>query len=201
MGYYGKTITGSDNYHDFTADFYYFFGYKDTDDIDDEYITKEMVEAKFDDMVKWFNSNFGHQNELQFLAYHLLRIGVDLSDDRIDLFISEFETDSWSKEDLERRIYMSECVEKLKKYKTDKSPIDIDSDEIDFEYYFIKKRTEQSVKIANVDEIKKMFEDKCDIVIKDVLTDNYNLIFTLSDDDFKKTNGSLFGVKFLMYVE
>ena len=86
MGHFGKSITASDDYFDFTADLSEFLGYKFSDNLEDEeeydgYLTKEMMESRYDDIRDWFNSKYKLVTELQFLAYHLVRLGVDLKDE------------------------------------------------------------------------------------------------------------------------
>jgi hypothetical protein len=210
MGHFGKTITASDAYEDFTADLLGFFGFKYSENDDDyeadyerksTYLTKEMIEARYTEMCDWFNKNYKNQDEVQFLGYHLLRLGVELENHTIDTLIYEFKNDAWAKQDVERSIYMKKAVEELEKYKTDKTPVDIDFYYGNFEHYFIYKSKDKKNELPTPFEIKSFIEENVGIKIKQILTDTYNLSFLVSDEDYKKVGSSLYGIKFLITVD
>ena len=210
MGHFGKSITASDDYEDFTADLLGFFGFKYSENEDDyehdyerksNYLTKEMIEARYDEMRDWFNKNYKLQEQVQFLGYHLLRLGVDLKDESIETLIYEFKHDAWAKEDVERSICMMNAVKAFEKYKTDKTPVDIDFYYGEFEHYFIYKSRDTKNELPTPFEIKKFIEDNVGIKIKQILTDTYNLSFLVSDEDYEKVGSSLYGIKFLITVD
>lgn len=210
MGHFGKSITASDDYEDFTAALLGFFGfeYSDSDDYDEEeyerksnYLTKEMIEARYGEMRDWFNENYKLQSEVQFLGYHLLRLGVELKDESIDTLIYEFKNDAWAKEDVERSICMMNAVKALEKYKTDKTPVDIDFYYGYFEHYFIEKSRDKNNELPTPFEIRTFIEENVGIKIKQILTDKYNLSFLVSDEDYEKVGNSLYGIKFLITVD
>ncbi len=210
MGHFGKTITASDDYEDFTAALLEFFGFeysKNDDDFEEDYkrketyLTKEMVEARYNEMRDWFNKNYKLQSEIQFLAYHLLKLGVELKDESIDILIHEFKNDAWAKEDVERSICMIMAVEALEKYKIDKTPVDLDFYYGYFEHYFIEKSRDKNNELPTPFEIKTFIEENVGVKIKQILTDNYKLVFLVSDEDFEKVGPSLYGIKFLITVD
>lgn len=205
MGYFGKSITASDPYEDFTYSLLKFLGWKynDSDDYDsDDYkphierVGKETFEERLNELISWFNENHGFNQEAIFLAYHFLIRGVDISNERIDLFIACFKEDEWAKQDVERRIYMNLAVEALEKYKTDKTPVDIDF-YYDFERYYLKDDM-NSDKLTPVSDIIIFFEEQAGIEIIQSVRSMYDLYFIVSEEDFKKINGlPIMGIKFL----
>lgn len=203
MGYFGKNITGSDKYEDFTYSLLTFLGWKDSDDYDpDDYkphterIGKEVFESNISEILNWFNeSEFDTEHGL-FLAYHFLIRGVNLTEKLINQFIETFKEDPWSKKDLERKVYMNLAIKDLEKYKTDKTPVDMDHYYY-FEHYKIFKEKKG---YPSLEEIKCLIEESIDIKILNVGQDEYSIYLILSEDDFKKIEGeSIFGLK-VMYI-
>lgn len=205
MGYFGKSICASDSYEDFTASLLYFLGWRDNDtenyDPDDykphtERVGKEIFEERLNEVISWFNENHGFNQEAIFLTYHFLIRGVDISNERIDLFIACFKEDKWAKQNIERRIYMNLAVEALEKYKTDKTPVDIDI-EYNFERYYLKEHMNPD-KLTPVSDIIIFFEEQAGIEIIQSVRSMYDLYFVVSEEDFKKIDGeAIMGIKFL----
>lgn len=206
MGYFGKSICASDSYEDFTASLLYFLGWRDKDtenyDPDDykphtERVGKEAFDGRMEEIISWFNQNHGKNEDALFLAYHILIRGIDISDKRIDLLIKCFEEDEWAKQDEERRIYMNLAIKALIKYKSDKTPVDIDY-YYDFERYYIQIGMGKNP--LPVNEIKVFFEKEGGIKVIKVLRDNYDLYFLVSKKTYKNfKSDNIMGIKFLTY--
>lgn len=209
MGYFGKSITASDSYEDFTASLLHFLGWRENNpdnyDPDDykphtERVGREGFDGRVDEILQWFNENKMTNEDAIFLAYHFLIRGVELSDKRIDQFIECFKEDPWAKEDIERRIYMNLAIDALEKYKTDKTPVDIDV-EYYFEKYYIKEHM-VTEKILPVSEIISFFEEKAGIKIIQSVRSLYELYFIVSEEDHIKIKGqSIMGINFLTQVK
>lgn len=121
---------------------------------------------------------------------------MDLTEKLINQFIETFKDDPWSKEDLERKVYMNLAIKDLEKYKTDKTPININHYYY-FEHYKIHKEKEG---YPSLEEIKSLIEESIDIRILNIGQDEYSIYLILSEDDFKKINEqSIFGLK-VMYI-
>lgn len=205
MGYFGKSITASDTYADYTADLLYYLGWRDdeSDDYkpDEERVGKEGFEGRVEEICQWMIANENTIEHGLFLAYHLLLRGVDVSDERLDKFIEFCNEDAWGGEDIERRIYMQLAVEAIEKYKTDKTPIDIDF-YYDFEKYYIEKRWENEGRnLLPVEDIVQFFEKYADIKIINSLRSMFELYFVISHADYNKIKGqSIMGIKFITAI-
>ncbi len=205
MGYFGKSITASDSYYDFTASLLHFLGWRDSEDDEDNYkehtekVGKEGFEGKVEEIIEWMKSNEMTIEDGIFLTYHLLIRGVHIEDERIDKLIEYcFKEDAWAKESVERRIYMNLAIEALEKYKADKTPVDIDV-EYDFERYYIQEHMKRQ--LLSVDEIVSFFEDKAGIKIIQRCRSMYELYFIISEEDYIKIKGeSIMGIKFLTLI-
>lgn len=203
MGYFGKNITGSDKYEDFTYELLTFLGWVDNDEYDsDDYkphterIGSDIFQSNVDEIIKWFNNGEYDNEHGLFLAYHFLIRGVDITEKLINQFIESFKEDLWSKEDLERKVYMNLAIKDLEKYKTDKTSVDMDH-YYDFEHYKIHKEKEG---YPSLEEIKSFIEENTNIKIMNFAQDKFDIYLILSEDDFKKIEGeSIFGLK-VMYI-
>ncbi len=205
MGYFGKNITNSDKYDYFTYDLLKFLEWKDcTEDYDpDDYkphterVGKEVFETNRSIILNWFNESEYDSEHGLFLAYHFLIRGVDITERLINQFIESFKEDPWSKEDLERKVYMNLAIKDLEKYKIDKTPIDINH-YYDFEHYHINKEKEG---YPSLEEVKSLIEENTNIKILNIGQDEYSIYLILSEDDFKKIEGqSIFGLR-VMYLK
>lgn len=211
MGRWAKSIISSDNAADFEHDLLSFLGWVevnstdyDPDDYKDhtERVTKEDFEKKgVEEIVKWMISKEMDIEQGLFLAYHLLIRGVDVSDERLDKFISFCNEDAWANESTERRIYMQLAVELLENYKVDKTPVDIDI-YYDFENYFIEKRFNDEVRnLPPVEKVIELFEKYGGIKIIASYRSAYGLYFVISHDDYNKIKGeSIMGIKFITAI-
>lgn len=203
MGYFGKSITASDKYMDYEYELLNFLGWVENDskdyDPDDfkphnERVGKEAFEGRIEEIVEWMMSNNMDIEHGIFFAYHLLIRGVDVSNERLDRFIEFCNEDSWSKGDYERRIYMQLAAQAIEKYKTDKTPIDIDF-YYDFENYFINKVSE---KLPPVEKVIEFFELNAGINIINTYRSMFELYFVISNEDFTRIKGqSIMGIKFI----
>lgn len=203
MGYFGKNITGSDKYEDFTYSLLKFLGWVDNDEYDsDDYkphterIGSDIFQSNVDEIIKWFNNGEYDNEHGLFLAYHFLIRGVDITEKLINQFIESFKEDPWSKQDLERKVYMNLAIKDLEKYKTDKTPVDMDH-YYNFEHYKIYKEKEG---YPSLEEVKCLIKENIDIKILNVGQDEYSIYLILSEDDFNKIEGQpIFGLK-VMYI-
>lgn len=211
MGYFGKSITASDKYCDFESDLLTFLGYKfnDSHDYDpDDYkphverLGKEAFEGKVEDINDWMIS---HQMDIEegiFLGYHLLIRGVEVTNERLDKFIGFCNDDEWAKTDIERRIYMKLAAEAFEKYKTDKTPVDIDI-EYDLENYYIQRRWDNDTRqVPSVEDIIELFEKYIEININGCFRNKHVLYLVMSNEDYKKIDGqSTMGIKFITPIK
>lgn len=203
MGYFGKSITASDTYMDFEHELLHFLGWRDNDSEDykphTERVGKEAFEGRVDEISKWMYDSKMTYEHGTFLAYHLLIRGVDVSNERLDKLITMFMDDEWAKNNSERRIYMNLAIEALEKYKTDKTPVDIDI-EYDFNNYYILKHTDP--KTSSEREIVDFFEKHAGIKIKYTLRSRYELYLVVSHEEFEAIKGeSIMGIKFITFTE
>ena len=207
MGYFGKSITASDKYMDYESALLNFLGWVENDskdyDPDDfkphnERVGKEAFEGRVEEIVEWMKS---HEMDIEhgiFLAYHLLIRGVDVSDKRLDRFIECCNEDSWSENDIERRIYMQLAAQAIENYKTDKTPIDIEF-YYDFENYFIDNKLRE---LPPVEKVIEFFNLNAGINIINAYRSMFQLYFVISNEDFTRIKGqSIMGIKFITNLD
>ena len=91
---------------------------------------------------------------------------------------------------------MNLAIKDLEKYKTDKTPVDMDHYYY-FEHYKILKEKEG---LPSLEEVKSLVEKSIDIKILNIGQDEYSIYLILSEDDFNKIEGqSIFGLN-VMYI-